>query len=67
MRRIAVTVAVVLAVLSSLWFGHAPPRSVSAYRQQAVQTVEFLRSQIQTARLWVGAVARDDTTRQAAS
>ena len=61
------TVAVVLAVVASLWFGHAPPRSVIAYRQQAVQTVEFLRSQIQTARLWVGAVGRDDTTHQAAS
>lgn len=60
-------VAVMLAVLGSLWFGHAPPRSPSAYRRHAVQAVEYLRSQTQTARLWVGAVARDDTTRQAAS
>ena len=67
MRRIAVTVTAMLAVLGALWFGHAPPRSTSAYQRQAVQTVEFLHSQTQTARLWAAAVDRDVTTRQAAS
>jgi hypothetical protein len=32
-----------------------------------VQTVEFLRSQVQTARLWVEAVGRNDATHPAAS
>lgn len=40
-------------VLAALWFVHAPPRSPGAYREQAANTVEKLRSQVQSARLWV--------------
>lgn len=65
LRLIAVVVGVALVVLGSLWSGHAPPRSAVAYRQQAVQTLDYLRSQTQTARLWVEAVADGDSTHQA--
>lgn len=33
---------------------------------KATQTVDYLHSQLQTAQLWIGAVGRDDVTRQAA-
>lgn len=67
MRLIAVVVGVALVVLGALWFGHAPPRSAAAYRQQAIQALDYLRSQTQTARLWVDAVGDGDSTHQAAT
>jgi hypothetical protein len=65
--RPVIAVAVTAVVMASLWFGHAPPRSAAAYARQAAQTVGYLRSQTQTARLWVDAVATAATTHQAAS
>jgi hypothetical protein len=65
-RKILAATTAALAVLAALWFGHAPPRSVAAYSKLATQTVEYLHSQVQTARLWAGAVARGDATHQAA-
>ncbi len=64
-RPVAVLVGVTLVVLGALWYGHAPPRSADAYRQQAIQAVDYLRSQARTARLWVDAVADGKSTRQA--
>lgn len=66
-RPLVVVVGVALVVLGSLWFGHAPPRSPAAYRQQAVQTLDHLRSQTETARLWVDTVMEGDSTHQAAT
>ena len=67
MRRIVVAAVAALAVLTALWYGHAPPRSATGYGMQAGQTVEFLRSQVQTAQLWVETTARGDATHQAAA
>ena len=58
---------VALVVLGALWYGHAPPRSAAAYREQAIQAIDYLRSQTQTARLWIEAVAVGDSTHQAAT
>lgn len=65
MRRVILAGVLALSLLGALWYGHAPPRSVTAYDHRAAQTVEYLRSQVQTARLWAGAVARGDATHQA--
>lgn len=46
------TVAVLTLVIVSLWYGHAPPRSVAAYDKQAGHTVAFLDSQLRTGILW---------------
>lgn len=48
----AVPVFVVVLVLVALWYGHAPPRSVTAYQTRAADTAGFLHSQLETARLW---------------
>ncbi len=66
-RLIVVVAGVALVVLGALWFGHSPPRSADAYRQQAIQAIDYLRSQTQTARLWVDAVTDGDSTHQAAA
>ena len=62
-----VAVAVGLVVLASLWYVQAPPRSAGAYRERAVMTTETLRSQVQTARIWLRALADDKSTRPAAT
>lgn len=58
--------AVGLVVLASLWYVQAPPRSAGAYRERALMTVETLRSQVQTTRIWLRALADDESTRHAA-
>lgn len=64
--RALVALAAVAIVAGSLWYVVAPPRAPSDYRERADQTARTLRSQIQTARLWARAVARDETTGAAA-
>lgn len=60
-------VAVGVLTLASLWYVQAPPRSASAYRERAVMTVETIRAQVQTTRIWLQTLADDETTQQAAS
>jgi hypothetical protein len=59
-------VAVVAVVLASLWYVIAPPRGVDSYRERASITTGTLRSQVQTARIWLRTLARDDTLRTSA-
>ena len=60
-------VAVAVLAFASLWYVEAPPRSATAYREEAVNTTETLRSQVQTARIWLRTLDRDDSTRAAAA
>ena len=60
-------IPVVALVAASAWYMQAPPRTVGSYRDRAASTTEALRSQVQTARLWVGALEDGEATRQAAS
>jgi len=66
MRRIIWLLAS-LVVVASLEYAVAPPRSAPAYSQRASSTLELLRSQVQTARLWIDAVEAGQVTRPAAS
>ncbi|MDQ3875525.1 MAG: hypothetical protein M3322_08300 [Actinomycetota bacterium] len=59
--------AVVIAVLAAIWYVAAPPRTVGDYRERSGMTVETLRSQVETARLWTRAVENDRVTREAAT
>jgi hypothetical protein len=59
--------AVMLTLAASLWYMEAPPRTVGDYRERAAMTVERLRSQVQTATLWVGEVEEGNATREAAT
>jgi hypothetical protein len=60
-------ILLVALVAASVWYLQAPPRTVGSYRDRAASTTEALRSQVQTARLWVGALEDGDATRPAAS
>ncbi len=66
MRRIIWLLAS-LAVVASLEYAVAPPRSAPAYSQRASATLELLRSQVQTTRLWIDAVEAGQVSRTAAS
>ncbi|MDQ3856944.1 MAG: hypothetical protein M3327_00615 [Actinomycetota bacterium] len=57
----------VLAVIGSLWYVLAPPRTAGDYRERAAMTAETLRSQVETAALWVRELDEGDVTRQASS
>jgi len=57
----------VAVVVAALWYVVAPPRGVDGYRERASSTAEALRSQVQTARIWLRTVARDDTLLTSAS
>ena len=59
--------AIAIAVLVAVWYVAAPPRTVGDYRERSVMTLETLRSQVETARLWTRAIANDRVTRQAAT
>lgn len=66
MRRSLWVGAAVAVGAASVWYLQAPPRTADDYRHRAQVTVEALRSQIQTARVWVDAVEDDRATHQAA-
>lgn len=66
-RSIGVVVALAVVVVAALWYLQAPPRGVEAYRERAADTVQTLRSQVQTARLWSGEVQAGRVTRPAAT
>ncbi len=51
----------------SLWWVQHPPRTDKGYRDRAVETVESLRSDVETARLWTEQIAKGRVTRGAAS
>jgi hypothetical protein len=57
---------VVVVVAVCVWYVQAPPRTVGDYRERTSMTVESLRSQVQTARLWVREVQAGRVTRRAA-
>ncbi len=61
------TAGAAVLLFASLWYVEAPPRSASAYREEAVRTTESLRSHVQTARIWLRTLDRDDATRAATS
>jgi hypothetical protein len=68
MRRSVWTLpAVAIVVVAALWYVQAPPRTVGDYRERAGMTIETLRSQVESARLWTGAVKDDRVTPQAAT
>ncbi len=54
-------------VAAAVWYVHAPPRSADAYRERAAQTAETLRSQVQTARIWVRSTEDGEVTHEAAT
>ncbi len=56
-----------LLVIASLWYVQAPPRSEEAYHDRAVDTLERLRSHVQTARIWVRSREDGEVTHQAAT
>jgi hypothetical protein len=66
-RRRVVVPALAAVLVAAVWYGQAPPRSVGAYRQRAVETAEFLRSQAAAGELWVRAVSDGRVTHQAAT
>ena len=47
--------------------GIHPPRDASAYREESTRTVKLLRSQVETARLWIEGVDQGRVPRAAAS
>jgi hypothetical protein len=59
-------VVIVALVLGSLWYGHAPPRTLGAYEQQASLTAGRLHSQMETARLWAQQLRDGRVTTRAA-
>ncbi len=59
--------AAAVAVLASLWYVEAPPRTVGDYRERTAMTAEALRSQVETARLWVRELEDGNATREAAT
>jgi hypothetical protein len=65
-RSLGALVVLVL-VVASLWYSQAPPRTAVAYRKEAVHTLEYLRSQVNTARIWVRELDDNDTFLPAAS
>ncbi|MGI8723184.1 MAG: hypothetical protein ACR2JG_13260 [Geodermatophilaceae bacterium] len=66
MRRVLVPLAAVV-VVASLAYAVAPPRSAAGYADRASSTLELLRSQVQTVRLWIEAVEDEEVTHLAAS
>ena len=66
MRRVIAVLVAVLAV-ASLWYVQAPPRGANAYRERAAMTLETVRSQVQTARVWEQSLDRDDAFRASAA
>jgi len=67
MTRGAVLALATLAVIAgALWYLQAPPRSAGAYRDRAANVVDSVHSQVQVARLWLGAVESGEVTHPAA-
>lgn len=54
-------------MVASIWYAVAPPRSQPTYRSEAVKTVGLLYSDVQTAKLWIDALAQDQVTQPAAT
>lgn len=52
-------------VVASLWYVQAPPRGAAAYRERAAETAGALRSHVESARLWIAALADGEVTRAA--
>lgn len=67
LSRSLVAIAIAVVVVAALWYVVAPPRDVDGYRERASLTAETLRSQVQTSRIWLRTLARDDTLRTSAS
>lgn len=65
-RRLLTLLIAAVVVAVALEHAVAPPRSAPAYSQRASSTLEVLRSQVQTARLWIEAEQNDRVTRPAA-
>lgn len=61
------TPVLVLAIGASLWYVLAPPGTAGDYRERASLTAETLRSQVQTARIWVRELGEGNATRRAAT
>jgi hypothetical protein len=55
----------VLVLSGCLWWALHPPRSEDHYRQESADTVELLRSNVETTRIWLDARAVDRTTSNA--
>jgi hypothetical protein len=65
--RRAGLVSLAVAVVASLWWLQAPPRTEGAYFERAAATEELLRSQLQTTAMWIRAVRDGHATTQAAA
>ncbi len=67
MRARAWGIGAAVAVLAaSVWYVQAPPRTAGDYRERAAMAAETLRSQVETARLWVRELEAGRATRRAA-
>lgn len=56
----------VLVLAASLWWGLHPPRTEDAYRRESASTAELLRSDVETAKLWLEASRAGKVTSAAA-
>lgn len=54
-RRLRVTSAWVIVVILAgcVWWGIHPPRTEDSYRRESASTLELLRSDVETANLWL--------------
>jgi hypothetical protein len=59
--------AAAILIAGSVWYVVAPPRTAGDYHERAALTAQTLRSQVESARLWVEAVESDRVTREAAT
>lgn len=61
-RRFVVTWVLVLALGGCVWWGIDPPRTQHAYRRESASTLQLLRSDVETAKLWLTSYAEDKVT-----
>jgi hypothetical protein len=66
-RNSLVALLAAVALVASIWYLQAPPRTEKAYAERAAATADALRSHVQSDRLWIGALEDGRTTRQAAT
>lgn len=55
----------VLALGGCMWWGIHPPRTEHAYWRESASTLQLLRSDVETAKLWLTSYAEDKVTSQA--
>lgn len=61
-RRFVYAWVLVLGLGGCVWWGIHPPRTEDAYRREAASTLQLLRSDVETANLWLTSHAEDKVT-----